>query len=139
MNASALPPIIVSTRDAARLEQVLAHPDLHDVESAARLADEISRATLLAPEAMPTDVVTMDSRVVCIEAVSGTRHELTLSWPAEADAAQGRVSVLAPIGSALLGLRVGQSIRWPGPAGRDLQVQVTEVTFRPEADGDPIR
>jgi regulator of nucleoside diphosphate kinase len=131
MKSSPLPPIVVSTRDAARLEQVLAHPDLHDVDSAQRLADEISRATLIAPEAMPADVVAMGSRVVCIEAASGTRHELTLSWPAEADAAHGRVSVLAPIGSALLGLRVGQSIRWPGPAGRDLEVMVTEVVSGP--------
>jgi regulator of nucleoside diphosphate kinase len=65
--------------------------------------------------------------VTCVEEVSGREHTLVLCWPDEADAAQGRVSVLAPVGAALLGLSVGQRIDWPGPEG-SLRLRVAAVS-----------
>lgn len=63
----------------------------------------------------------------CEDQLQGERHQLTLVYPHEADAAQGRVSVLAPVGSALLGLAVGQSIDWQAPGGRPLRLRVIAV------------
>lgn len=122
-----LPPITLSSRDLARLEALVDSPARRGEPAAEALAAELGRASVLDPGDMPRDVVTMDSRITCVDEASGESHTLTLVYPDAADAAQGRVSVLAPVGSALLGLAVGQAIRWPGPAGRELQLRVTSL------------
>ena len=66
---------------------------------------------------------------------TGNRHELTLVYP-DGAGAPGTVSILAPTGSALLGLSVGQSIAWQVPGGRKLQLRVLEVVRQPEAEGE---
>ena len=65
--------------------------------------------------------------------ISGEHHHLTLAYPRDADVASHRVSVLAPVGSALLGLSVGQAIDWQAPGGRALRLRVTEVVAAPES------
>lgn len=140
MQANAhLPPITVSSLDLARLEQLLDSPGLRHVPAALALGAELERATVLAPERMPADVVTMNSTVHCVDELSGEHHHLTLSYPNEADVARHRVSVLAPVGSALLGLAVGNVIDWQAPGGRELRVRVTAVSYQPEAAGDRHR
>ena len=119
------PPITVSSRDLARLEALLESPAGRAAAGAEALAAELLRANVVAPEDMPADVVAMDSTVDCIDELSGESHALTLVWPRDADADTGKVSVLAPVGSALLGLSVGQSIDWRTPAGRPLRLRVT--------------
>lgn len=119
------PPITVSSRDLARLEALLESPAGRAAAGAEALAAELLRANVVAPEDMPADVVAMDSTVDCIDELSGESHALTLVWPRDADADAGKVSVLAPVGSALLGLSVGQSIDWRTPAGRPLRLRVT--------------
>lgn len=133
---STLPPITVSSLDLARLEAMLESPAHRDLPAAQALADELGRARVLAPAQMPPDVVTMNSVVTCADEASGETHALTLVYPRDADAAAGKVSVLAPVGSALLGLSVGQSIDWPGPGGRPLRLRVTGIRYQPEAAGD---
>ena len=133
---TSLPPITVSSLDLARLEAMLESPAHRGLPAAEALADELGRATVLPPARMPPDVVTMNSTVDCVDEASGETHALTLVYPREADAATGRVSVLAPVGSALLGLSVGQSIDWPGPGGRPLRLRVTGIRYQPEAAGD---
>ena len=89
MQANAnLPPITVSSRDLARLEQLLDSPGLRHVPAALALGEELERATVLAPERMPADVVTMNSTVHCVDELSGEQHHLTLSYPNEADVAR---------------------------------------------------
>lgn len=119
------PPITVSSRDLARLEALLESPAGRAAAGAEALAAELLRANVVAPEDMPADVVAMDSTVDCVDELSGESHALTLVWPRDADADAGKVSVLAPVGSALLGLSVGQSIDWRTPAGRPLRLRVT--------------
>ena len=97
------------------------------------LEQELSRARWVDAEAIAPDVVTMNSRVVCEDESSGERHELELVYPHEADVDRRRVSVLAPVGAALLGLAVGSSIEWPLPGGRTTRVRVLAVPFQPEA------
>lgn len=136
MNAvSAQPPIFLSSSDLTQIERLLARPEVENLPVAALLADELARATVLPPAQMPADVVTMNSSVVCVETQSGKEHHLTLTYPAQADISAGKVSILTPMGSALLGLSVGQIIDWPGPAGRRLSVQVTQVSYPPEVSG----
>ena len=134
---SGLPPsIIVSTRDMARLEALLDSPALSRHPAAVALSQELERAQVLPPEEIPDGIVTMHSRVDCEDELHNEKHSLTLVYPHEADFDKGRVSVLAPVGSALLGLSVGQTIDWTAPGGRQLRLRVTAVHYQPEAAGD---
>ncbi|MEA0966130.1 nucleoside diphosphate kinase regulator [Xanthomonas campestris pv. campestris] len=134
---SGLPPsILVSSHDLARLEAMLESSALNNHPAAAALADELGRARVVPPDQIPGDVVTMHSRIECEDELHGERHTLTLVYPHEADVQHSRISVLAPVGTALLGLSVGQSIDWRTPGGRDLRLRVTAVHDQPEAAGD---
>ena len=96
------------------------------------LEQELERADVVEPARIPPDVVTMRSRVRVRDVRSGTETVYTLVFPCEASVADGRLSVLAPIGTALLGYRQGDVIEWPVPAGMR-QLEVAEVLFQPEA------
>ena len=136
---SSLPPITVSSRDLARLEALLDAPALRQLPAALALGEELARANVVEPAEMPADVVSMNSVVTCLDEDTGESHLLTLAYPQEADADAGRVSVLAPVGSALLGLAVGQHIDWALPGGRKLRLKVTSIRYQPEAAGDFAR
>ena len=136
MNASALPPITLSSLDLRRLEALLDTPAQRGSAAARALEQELGRATVLPPENIPADVVTMNSAVACVDDFSGETHELTLVYPNDADATAGRVSVLAPVGNALLGLTLGQEIDWQAPGGRPLRVRVTAVRHPSETTGE---
>lgn len=130
---SGLPPsLLVSEIDAARLDALIENPTWRGHPAAVALQEELLRAQVLPVAQMPSDVVRMHSRVECVDA-DGTRRTLTLVYPHEADSASGRVSVLAPVGSALLGLSVGQSIEWPRPDGGTLSLEVAAVEPQPAA------
>lgn len=134
MNAiDARPSIVLSSTDVTQIERLLDQPEVEKLPVAALLAEEIARATVLPPSQIPPGVVTMNASLTCVEVDSGKEHHITLSYPSQADVAAGRISLLTPMGSALLGLSVGQSIAWPGPGGRALHVRVTEVTRQPGA------
>lgn len=117
-SAESSPPI-VSAADYARLRQ---YP-LND-----ELADELERAIVVQKEQVPADVVTMHARCIYVDERLGTPREFELVYPDEADPAAGKVSVLTPVGSALLGLRVGQAIAWDFPDGSVRRLQVAAVT-----------
>lgn len=126
------PPITVSSLDVSRLEPLL---EERDSDQLANLQEELLRATVVAPAAMPAGVVTMNSRVRCREEVSGREWAVTLVYPQDVGQ-PGAVSVLAPVGAALLGLSEGQRIDWPGPNGRVLRLTILEIEYQPEAAGD---
>ncbi|WP_407354233.1 nucleoside diphosphate kinase regulator [Luteimonas sp. R10] len=121
------PPIIVSEPDAERLESLLESDEWRAQPAARALQSELLRAEVRPRENMPADVVGMHSLVECEDERSGGRHRLTLVYPNEADVASGRVSVLAPVGSALLGLSVGQHIDWNTADGHRLRLRVLAV------------
>jgi regulator of nucleoside diphosphate kinase len=77
----------------------------------------------------------MNSTVLCRDELTMSEYELTLVYP-DAVNQSDRVSILAPVGSALLGLSVGQKISWQVPGGRILQLHVLEVRYQPEAQGE---
>jgi len=126
--ASGLPPsITVSTGDLSRLEALLDSPAVSALPAAAALSEELTRATVVKTEDMPAGIVKMHSRVECEDATTGDTHVLTLVYPREANVDELKVSVLAPVGTALLGLSIGQSIDWDAPGGRKLKLRVTAV------------
>lgn len=126
--------IIITDTDFERLHAVV---DQNDTDASAALESELQRAIIVKPGAVPADVVTMNSEVVYEDCETLVRREVRLVYPKDADAGQGRVSVLAPIGSALLGLRVGQSIEWAVPNGTK-RIRVVEIRYQPEASGDTM-
>lgn len=117
------PPIIVATEDQ---EQLLRLIDSSGTEIAAQLEAELDRAQVVPLEQVPADVVVMDSDLEYEDSVTGRRRQVRLVYPSDADAASGRVSVLAPLGCALLGLRKGQAIDWHMPGG-ERSLRVVEV------------
>jgi len=97
------------------------------------LSEELKRAEVVAWDALPHDVVTMNSCVLFDDETTGERRTITIVYPQDANAAQGRISVWAPVGTALLGLSAGQSIEWPLPDGTTRRLRVLEVLYQPEA------
>ncbi|MDQ2703310.1 MAG: nucleoside diphosphate kinase regulator, partial [Pseudomonadota bacterium] len=110
------PPLVLSRLDCDRLEALLERP-AHAGPAFDALRDEIARAEVREPQDMPGDAITMNSTARFRDENSGQEREMTLVYPHEADGGPGKVSILAPVGSALLGLRTGQAIDWPMPGG----------------------
>lgn len=112
--------ILVSDRDAQTLRQLLQLPPSArgvDTENFQRLSQELARARVVPAAELPPDVVALDSTVLCRNLATGESQEFTLVLPGEADPSEGRLSILAPIGTALLGFREGDEIEWPIPSG----------------------
>lgn len=101
---------------------------LRDLAAHHPLAEELDKAIVVPEDRMPADVVTMNSRCVYVDEHSGERREVELVYPEEADPARGRISVLAPVGSALLGLAVGRTIEWVFPDERIHRLRVERVS-----------
>ncbi|WP_052555564.1 nucleoside diphosphate kinase regulator [Enhygromyxa salina] len=132
---SQLPEITITEQDFDRLTGILGSlPATHAVGEL--LSVELDRATVVEGNEIPSDIVTMNSRIRMEDATTGEQHDVTLVYPREADFAQGKLSILAPIGAALLGLRAGQSIDWPIPGGRTKTMRVVAVQWQPEAAGE---
>ena len=135
---STKPSLILTRLDVQRLERLIESLDEKTQDSPGVLAlqDELDRAEqVVGHEEVPAGVVTMNSRVHCRDEVSGKDYHLTLVYPKDAGA-EGTVSILAPMGSALLGLSVGEQIDWPVPGGKTLKLKLLEVEYQPEAAGD---
>ena len=96
------------------------------------LADELRRAKIVTPGAIPPDVVTMHSKVEYQDDVTGEVRRITLVYPGEGNPDAGRISVLTQVGASLIGLSEGQSMEWQGPTGGWRGLTVRRVHFQPE-------
>jgi regulator of nucleoside diphosphate kinase len=134
MNANAR--IVLTSRDFDRLEALLDSLPSNAFPGKAELQAELQRAEIVEPEHIPPDVVTMNSTVRFTMTESGETFRLTLVYPKDVSGDAGRISVLAPVGSALLGLSVGDEIQWPRPGGGVSTVRVEEVLYQPERSGE---
>ena len=132
MPADAAPSLLVSRLDLERIEALLEH---EDATAHAPLRAELDRAEVREPRDMPDDVITMNSTVCFVDEASGQEREVTLVYPRHAGGSAECVSILAPVGGALLGLRVGQGIDWPVPGGQ-LRLGVRAIRYQPEASGE---
>jgi len=128
--------IFVTAEDRKRLEALLQRPTADwDREDVRELVREIQRASVVAAAEIPADVITMNSKARLLDLDRGSTLEYTLVYPQDADFAAGKISVLAPIGAAMLGYRVGDEIEWTVPGGLR-RLRVEEVLYQPEAAGD---
>ncbi|SDR63554.1 GreA/GreB family elongation factor [Rhizobiales bacterium GAS113] len=125
------PSIVISSNDYDQLER-LAVTRLRSNPSTARvLADELDRATILPREDMARKVVTMHSELTFRDDTTDQTRRMTLVYPGEQDIALGRISVLTPVGAALIGLSEGQSIGWRTPTGERRRLTVLKVHSQP--------
>ena len=130
------PEITLTRLDVQRLEKLIGNLD-DTLPGVVALQAELDRAeNIVGHDEVPAGVVTMNSRVHCREESSGKDYHLTLVYPKDANADEGKISILAPVGSALLGLQAGQDIDWPAPGGKTLKLKLLEVEYQPEAAGD---
>jgi len=126
------PDIVVTSRDLQRLQALIRGSASGVVD---QLDEELERAEVVAPGEVPRDVVTMNSEVTFEDTGSGVQRSVRVVYPEAADAARGLISILSPLGAALLGLRVGQEFDWIMSQG-NRRVRVIGVPYQPEANGD---
>jgi regulator of nucleoside diphosphate kinase len=131
-------PIQITQLDLERLQKLIEdaqQTEYRGSDSLVHLQEELDRAEIVAPQDVSEGVVTMNSTVVLLDLETGEEETYTLVLPERADLARGRISVLAPIGTAMLGYEAGDIFEWEVPAGtRRLKVQ--RVLYQPEAAGD---
>lgn len=125
--------IYVTTADMARLQALLARQK-NAGEALEKLAAELDRARVVAPEDIPQDIITMNSTAQLRELLTDDVMTYTLVFPDRADYEAGCISVLAPIGTAMLGQREGDEFEWEVPAG-PVRLRVEKVIYQPEAAG----
>jgi len=106
-----------------------------DKEYLKTLEAELERAEIVDAKDIPADVITMRSKVRLKDLASGDSNTYSLVFPTEADFAEGKISVLAPIGTAILGYRLGDTIEWQVPSGLR-RLKVEEILYQPESAGD---
>lgn len=129
-----LPEVTMSSLDLDRLEQLLCSLSATDPGRIA-LEPELDRATVAEPAAIPGNVVTMNSTVRLRLCKSGEEPCLTLVYPKDLEPGGEHVSVLAPVGAAVLGLKEGDQIHWPMPDGEIQHIEVLQVLYQPERSG----
>lgn len=100
------------------------------------LEDILDLARIVQPETVPGNVVTMNSRVCYEDLASGEAGTVTIVYPADADPANRKISVLSPVGAALLGESEGNEVELPLPHGRTRRIRILSVLYQPEAQGD---
>jgi regulator of nucleoside diphosphate kinase len=109
--------------------------DKRVVQYLKELDEELDRAEVVKPEEIPADTITMNSTFRLSDLDNGEEVLYTLVFPSNADSLTGKISILAPIGTAVLGYRVGDTVEWKVPAGLK-RFRVEEVLYQPEAAGD---
>jgi regulator of nucleoside diphosphate kinase len=127
--------IYLTSQDRDRLQALTRMTGDKDRGDLADLLYELSRAVVVPAAEIPADVITMNSRVRLLDLQNGATLEYTLVYPGEANFSEGKISVVAPIGAAMIGYRVGDTIEWEVPAGRR-HFRVETVLYQPEAAGD---
>jgi regulator of nucleoside diphosphate kinase len=128
--------IYLTDKDYNRLLQVVqAQRQKNGLFVVAALSQELKRAKVVSPTEIPADVITMNSRVRLKEMKSAAELDIDIVYPKDADVGKRKVSVLAPVGTAVLGCKVGDEVKWPVAQGM-VTYKVQELIYQPEAAGD---
>lgn len=130
------PKVVISSLDAERLETLLDSLSDGAFPGKAELEAELARANIVEPKDVPSAVVSMNSTVRFRVESSTEEFNLTLVYPKDMDSSGSKISILAPVGSALLGLSQGDQIEWPKPGGGLLRVRIEEIVYQPERSGE---
>lgn len=128
--------VVISSLDAERLERIIDALPKSASAAGEKLTEELARAEIVEPQLMPSTVVTMNSTVRFKVDSSKEEFTMTLVYPKDVDVANNKISILSPVGSAMLGLEQGAELEWPKPGLGTLKVRIEEVTYQPERDGD---
>ncbi len=130
--------IYITSFDMSRLEELLevaSDFSVRDNKHLDELTKELLRAEVVDSKSIPADVITMNSKVRLLDLDTKEEKTYTLVFPSEANIDENKISILAPIGTAMLGYHIGDTIKWHVPAGiRSLQV--TDILYQPESAGD---
>lgn len=129
--------IYVTAADMRRLRTLVTNRQ-NSREDLRALSGELDRARVVAPDEIPADVITMNSKARLRELLTDDVMTYTLVFPDLADYESRRISILAPIGTAMLGHREGDEFEWVVPAG-PVRLRVEEVIYQPEAAGHLLR
>jgi regulator of nucleoside diphosphate kinase len=130
--------IWLTQQDYLRLKRVLGERTRESrtiADELATLEELLDVARVVVPERIPDDVVTMNSRVQFRDAASGEEDTVTIVYPSDADPSSGRISVLSPVGGAMLGAAEGQEVELPLPHGLTRRIRIESVLYQPEAQG----
>lgn len=130
------PEIVLSELDVKRIERILSTLSPAELEKLMTLEDELERGNVVEPAAVPGNVVTMNSTVKFSVSSSQQTFCLTLVYPKDMTDDGKTISILAPAGSAMLGLLEGDEIEWPTPDGKAMKVKVEEIVYQPERAGE---
>ena len=131
-------PIQITALDQERLRRLLLDAQATEYrksEYLEKLRMELERAEVVDPQEVPPTVVTMNSTVSLVDMDTGEEETYTLVFPEDADLSKGKISVLAPIGTAMLGYEIGDVFEWDVPAGKR-RLRVEKILYQPEASGD---
>ena len=130
--------IYITDYDIKRLNKLLEADykiDIRDKKYLMELENELQQARVVASRKIPKKVITMNSQVRLKDLDSGKEMVYSLVFPGQADISQNKISILSPLGTALIGYRTGDIIKWKAPAGLR-RLKVEEVVYQPEAAGD---
>jgi regulator of nucleoside diphosphate kinase len=134
MDGSQLPEIMITPRDLSRLDLLTGFAVVYRTPVREALARELRRARVVPAHQLPSDAVTMHSGVRYRDSVTGVVRTATLVYPGEEQRGEGKISVLTPVGSALIGLLAGQSIGYADTDGRKKFLTVLDVLSQPVAN-----
>lgn len=138
--SSSLSPIASPSRTVTELDYVRISNMVRRLAASGEATPSVGAlmdfADLVPSREVAPDVVTMYTRVAVLDPVTRVRRELTVCYPPDADVGTGCVSVLSPVGGALLGMSVGAIATWTTPDGHQERAQVQAILFQPEASGD---
>ena len=124
------PPITLIDSEAEALTQLALAAQSRSAMAAELLLQELARADTYARDCFPPHVVTMMAHVAFVDESTGEKHEVQLVYPGDADSERHRISVLTPIGAALIGMPRGASIDWPNRAGQYRRLRIMDVRQR---------
>lgn len=129
--------ITVTDKDFNRISDLIEqrHVNPYLTKDITMLSEELDRARILDFPEIPSDLVTMNSKFRYADLTEGKEATVTLVYPGVADPSKGKISVTAPLGTALLGLREGEEIEWIFPDGKTKKLRLLEILYQPEANG----
>lgn len=126
--------IMLTEKDYLRIKHLLSFHDGNDDYE--NLEIELERATIVSDAEVPKTLVTMNSKIRFLNLQDNKEMTITIVYPSESNFSTGKISVLATLGSALIGLREGQEINWQFPDGKTKTLRILEILYQPEANGD---
>jgi regulator of nucleoside diphosphate kinase len=130
------PEITISSLDSIRLFKLIESLKTKKMVGISELEEELARANIVEPTEVPPTIVTMNSTVKFTVESSRDEFMMTLVYPKDLDLSGDKISILAPVGSALLGLSQGDEIEWPKPGGGLIKIKIKEIFYQPERAGE---